>query len=138
VNPNPDRVERGELLLSHLLRVGVLASAAVVALGLVLLFTQGPGLGYFGEGLHGLIVYPARTGGAPIDRSVADVVKGLRVGEPDAVISLGLLLLIATPIARVAASVLLFLAQRDMRYVLITLFVLTVLLVALKGGIAGA
>ena len=60
-----------------------------------------------------------------------------QVGEPDAVISLGLLLLIATPIMRVAASVLLFLAQRDYRYVAITLFVLAVLLISLRGGMAG-
>ena len=130
-------VERGELLLSHLLRVGVLISAAVILVGVTLLFTRGQQAGYFSQGLAGLIGYAPQAGGAPVDRTFSDVLAGLRVGEPDAVISLGLLLLIATPIMRVAASVLLFLVQRDYRYVAITLFVLCVLLIALQGGFAG-
>jgi uncharacterized membrane protein len=138
MKPTNDPIERGEVLLSHLLRVGVITSAAFVALGTILLFVTGPQTGYFDRGLQGMIAYPPAAGGAPIDRSISDVIRGLRVGEPDAVISMGLLLLVATPIVRVAASVLLFLAQRDLRYVAITLFVLAVLLVALKGGVAGA
>lgn len=130
-------VEHGELLLSHLLRAGVLISAAVILLGLTMLFAPGPQTGYFNQGLSGLIGYPPQAGGAPVDRSLTEVLAGLQVGEPDAVISLGLLLLIATPIVRVAASVLLFLAQRDYRYVAITLFVLIVLLIALRGGVVG-
>lgn len=130
------RVEHGELLLSHLLRAGVLISAAVILVGVVLLFTTGRQAGYFSQGLAGLIDYPPHAGGAPVDSTINAVLAGLRVGEPDAVISLGLLLLIATPIVRVAASVLLFLQQRDYRYVAITLFVLGVLLLALRGGVA--
>jgi uncharacterized membrane protein len=129
------RVEHGELLLSHLLRIGVLVSAAVIFIGVTLLFTTAQQTGYFSRGLTGLIVYPPQAGGAPVDSTISDVLAGLRVGEPDAVISLGLLLLIATPIVRVAASVLLFMQQRDYRYVAITLFVLGVLLLALQGGV---
>ena len=131
------RVEHGELLLSHLLRIGVLVSAVVILIGVTLLFTTGQQTGYFSQGLPGLIGYPPQAGGAPVDHTIIDVLAGLRAGEPDSVISLGLLLLIATPIMRVAASVLLFLVQRDYRYVAITLFVLIVLLIALQGGVAG-
>ena len=130
-------VEKGELLLSHLLRFGVLVSAGVIILGVIMLFATQGHSGYFSRGLPGLIGYPAQAGGAPVDSSIHDVIAGLKVGEPDAVISLGLLLLIATPIMRVAASVLLFVAQRDYRYVDMTLFVLAVLLFALHGGAAG-
>ena len=130
-------IERGELLLSQVLRVGVLASAAIVVIGVILLFATLPQTGYFGQGLKGMITFPPLAGSAPIDHSIGDVLKGLRVGEPDSVISLGLLVLIATPIVRVAASVALFLAQRDYRYVAITIFVLIVLLIALQGGAAG-
>jgi uncharacterized membrane protein len=46
-----------------------------------------------------------------------------------------MLLLIATPVVRVALSVFFFLAQRDWLYVGITLFVLGVLLLSLFSGI---
>ena len=52
-------------------------------------------------------------------------------------IQLGLLLLIATPVARVAFSVFVFMNQRDRTYVAITLIVLTVLLVSLTGRLSG-
>ena len=69
--------------------------------------------------------------------SVSDVFKGLQAAEPDAVISLGLLVLVATPIVRVATSIVLFFLQRDFQYVAITTFVLIVLLLALRIGTAG-
>jgi uncharacterized membrane protein len=46
-----------------------------------------------------------------------------------------MLLLIATPVVRVALSVFVFLSQRDWLYVGITLFVLTVLILSLFSGI---
>jgi len=52
---------------------------------------------------------------------------------------LGLLLLIATPIARVAFSVVAFLVERDRVYVLITIIVLALLVLSLLiGGSEGA
>jgi uncharacterized membrane protein len=55
------------------------------------------------------------------------VARGAAAGRPFALIAVGLLLLIATPVVRVALSVAFFAAQRDWRYVAITLFVLAVL-----------
>jgi uncharacterized membrane protein len=49
-------------------------------------------------------------------------------------IQLGLLILIATPIARVAFSLFAFLYQRDWLYVVVTLMVLGLLLYSLVGG----
>jgi uncharacterized membrane protein len=50
------------------------------------------------------------------------------------IIQFGLLLLIATPIARVAFSVVAFAIQRDRLYVVATLIVLAVLMYSLTGG----
>jgi uncharacterized membrane protein len=50
------------------------------------------------------------------------------------IIQLGLLLLIATPIARVALSVVAFAIQRDRLYLVVTLIVLAVLMYSLTGG----
>ena len=56
-------------------------------------------------------------------------------GKPYAIIGAGLLLLIATPVVRVALSVVFFLVQADWLYVGITLFVLAILLISLFTGI---
>ena len=130
------RVDQGELALSHLLRIGVVTSVAIILLGAIVLFATQGQTGYFEGGLQGLIAYPPRLNGAPVDRSISQVITGLKALEPDAIIALGLLLLIATPIMRVAVSVLLFLERRDYLFVVITLCVLTVLLIALSGGLA--
>jgi uncharacterized membrane protein len=50
------------------------------------------------------------------------------------IIQLGLLLLIATPVARVAFSVAAFAFQRDRLYVVVTLVVLAILLYSLTSG----
>ena len=59
------------------------------------------------------------------------MVAGVAHGSAVYVLQLGLLVLIATPITRVAASVLLFLREKDMLYVGVTLLVLLMLLFAL-------
>ncbi len=55
-------------------------------------------------------------------------------GNPLAIMQLGLLLLIATPIARVVFSVLAFAREGDRMYVAFTLIVLAVLLYSLFGS----
>ena len=52
-------------------------------------------------------------------------------------IQLGLLVLIATPVARVAFSFFAFLHERDWTYVFVTVLVLGLLLYSLFGGHAG-
>jgi uncharacterized membrane protein len=76
--------------------------------------------------------------GEPQDlRSITGILTGVGQRQPLSVIQLGLLLLIATPIARVAFSVFAFAVQRDRLYMVITLAVLLVLLGSLS-GFAGA
>jgi uncharacterized membrane protein YfcA/uncharacterized membrane protein len=61
-------------------------------------------------------------------QTFSQVGAGLLVLRPQAIITLGLLLLIATPVVRVAVSILVFLYERDRRFVAITLLVLLILL----------
>ena len=63
-----------------------------------------------------------------------DVLAGVAQFKPYAFIALGLLLLIATPVLRVAASVVIFLLERDYAYVFITLIVLLILIVSFLLG----
>jgi uncharacterized membrane protein len=115
--------QRIEMLLGELLRYGVLLSAAVVAIGgVVYLFRHG------GE----VADYRKFGDGTPPDlRSPKMVTIAAAHGGGRALVQVGLLLLIATPVARVAFSAVAFARQRDWTYVAMTLFVLVVLLFSL-------
>jgi uncharacterized membrane protein len=67
-------------------------------------------------------------------RSVSGVWKNVLAFKGEGLIQLGLLLLIATPVARVAFSVVAFAIQRDRLYVVLTLTVLAILTYSLAGG----
>jgi uncharacterized membrane protein len=65
--------------------------------------------------------------------SVTSVVHHAFAGDPLAIIQLGLVLLIATPIARVALTLAAFVIQRDWLYTALTAVVLGILMWGLLG-----
>jgi uncharacterized membrane protein len=114
--------EQVEQVIATLLRFGVMASATLV--------------------LMGGLVYLARHGneapqnhvfvGEPVEfESIAGIVRLALQGRGRGIIQLGLLLLIATPVARVIFSVYAFARQHDWTYVVVTLLVLAILLYSL-------
>ena len=114
--------ERFERWIAALLRGGVLTSAAVVLTGGVChLITSG----------HQMPPYHQFHGEPPQYTNVAAIVAGAMKGDCLAVIQLGLLLLIATPVARVALSIVAFALERDWTYVVIACIVLAILLYSL-------
>ncbi len=117
------RLRQAELAISHVLRGGVLISAAIILLGVVWFYLQMAVIG------HATLTYP---------RSVSDVVRELAQGDPLALVTLGLLILLLTPILRVAISIVIFAIERDWLYTVITLVVLLILLVSLLLGRGGA
>ena len=114
-----------ERLISAVLRGGVFLSGGVTLLGVILFFIQerGQALGDVTK-----LRYPQTLG---------EVVAGVRHGSAVAIIVLGLLLLIATPVTRIAVSILAFANERDWRYVAITTVVLVILLISFLLGKAG-
>jgi uncharacterized membrane protein len=124
----PKRVltdEQMDRIISILLRSGVLISALVVLVGGILYLIR------YGTALPEYGVFR----GEPADlRSLSGIVKDVLSFKRRGIIQFGLLLLIATPVARVAFSILAFALQRDRTYVIITLIVLGVLLYSLVGG----
>jgi len=73
--------------------------------------------------------------GEPSDlRTVGGIVRDAAARNGRGIIQLGLLFLIATPVARVVFSVFAFAVQRDRLYVVVTLIVFAVLLFSLTGG----
>lgn len=105
--------QRMDAIIAKLLRIGVVTAAALV--------------------LAGGIAYVASSGrAAPDYRHFEPRMQGLAAIRtlpwPEALIEIGLLVLIATPVARVAFSLAAFAMERDRMYIWFTLAVLTVLL----------
>jgi uncharacterized membrane protein len=125
----PDRggwtEHQAEQIVGNLLRIGVLISALVVACGGVLYLVH-----YGAQQPH----YHLFRGEPQDLRSVTGIVKDALDLRRRGLIQFGLLLLIATPIARVAFSVLVFLRQRDYTYIVVTLIVLSILILSLLSG----
>ncbi|MCH4009485.1 DUF1634 domain-containing protein [Companilactobacillus sp.] len=110
-----------ELIIGKILRVGVIVSAAVIILGVVLYFING-GTGYAdGE-------WPRRFG---------MIFSGIAHGKSYAVIMLGIFLLILTPVLRVVVSIYAFAKEHDRLYVYITTAVLIILIIAMVFGYNG-
>ncbi|HEX4786624.1 MAG TPA: DUF1634 domain-containing protein [Candidatus Sulfotelmatobacter sp.] len=116
--------QRIENILANLLRAGVLLSALVV--------------------LAGAVIYLIRHGAAPVEfrvfrgepadlRSLHGIIRSASHLHGRGIIQLGLLLLIATPVARVLLSIFGFAKERDGAYVVFTLIVFSVLLYSLLG-----
>ena len=117
--------QKVEGVIGNLLRTGVILSATVV--------------------LIGAVIFLARHGGSPADyrvfkgepndlRSVAGIVERSIHFSGRGIIQLGLLILIATPVARVAFAIYGFAAEGDRLYVGFTIAVLAVLLYSLIGS----
>ena len=114
--------QRIEIIIGTLLRTGVMLAATVVLIGGVL---------YLARHGHEVPNYTTFHGEPESLKSVRDIVHGALGGSARAIIQLGLLLLIATPVARVVFSAIAFAVERDYMYVVITLIVLGVLLYSL-------
>jgi len=116
--------ERVEEVMGNLLRAGVSLAAAVALLGgifyLIRYHSTSPGYRVFR--------------GEPADlRSVSGILADAIELRSRGLIQLGLLLLVATPVARVVFSVFAFARQHDLTYVVLTLIVLAVLIYSLVG-----
>jgi len=107
-----DAVER---MVNRVLLVGVAVSVALMAAGLVLGVVAGEGI---------------PTGVVPL----ADLASGLTSLEAGAYLSLGIIVMIATPFVRVAGSIVAFARERDRRYVLVTAVVLLVMFLSVLLG----
>ena len=111
-----------EVEIGNLLRAGVMLSAAVVFLG---------GICYLAQHSRAFPGYYVFRGEPAAYSRVSGIVTAVFQGNCLAVIQFGLILLIATPIARVAFSLFAFARLRDRAYVLITLIVLVILVYSL-------
>jgi uncharacterized membrane protein len=117
--------QRIENMVGNLLRIGVSLSALVV--------------------VFGAVIYLARHGRSPADyrvfrgeptalKSLSGILHSAFTFHGQGIIQLGLVLLIATPVARVALAIWGFAAEEDRMYMIFTGIVLVVLLYSLLGS----
>jgi uncharacterized membrane protein len=114
-----------EQRLGTLLRAGVLLSAGVTLLGGIMY------LAVHGAAPASYHVFASEPAGL---RTVRGVLAGVARGDSASIIQLGVLLLIATPVARVLMSVIGFARERDWMYVACSLIVLALLCWGLVHG----
>jgi uncharacterized membrane protein len=115
---NNSKIEEMEIIVSNFLRIGVLLSAVIVAIGLIVFLVSGNS-GYTGS------YFPTTP---------SEVFKGILLFKPYAIILLGLMILILTPVFRVGVSILVFIKEKDSLYVKITSVVFIILLISFVLG----
>lgn len=114
---------RLETIIGNLLRVGVLLAAAIVL--------AGGGL-YLAQHHSDRVNYHAFVTGPESIRSVPAIATSAAQLNSEALIQFGLLVLIATPVARVVMAIVGFAMERDKLYVAVSAIVLVVLLASLS------
>ncbi len=113
------------MIMGTLLRIGVSLSAAIVLLGGVLYLVRYGGMApQYGT----FAAEPVRL------TTLRGIVESAWSLSGRGLIQLGLLLLIATPVARVVFAVAAFAFERDRLYVVVALIVCAILLFSLSGG----
>lgn len=110
-----------EVVIARCLQIGVGLSAAIIFIGFMMFLITGKS-GYPGS------TYPT---------NLTEVLRGVILLKPYAIILMGLLILILTPVFRVAVSIFAFLKEKDYMYVGITSVVLIILIIGFMLGKAG-
>ncbi len=120
--------QKMDAIMGILLRSGVVLAAAIVLVGGILFLMR-----------HKTPVTDYHIfSGEPSDlRTISGIVSDVKAFRARGLIQLGLLVLIATPVARVVFSLFAFIYQKDWKYAVFTAIVLGLLLYSLFGG-AGA
>ncbi|WP_298299303.1 DUF1634 domain-containing protein [Hydrotalea sp.] len=114
-----------EYAMGNLLRLGVIISSAIVAIGGIIYLYK--------HGMH-LPEYATFIGNKSMFNSVSKIITGLKEWKGQAIIQLGILVLIFTPIARITFSFIGFLIEKDLLYMLLTLIVLAIITFSLLAG----
>ncbi len=130
VDSPPSHLSCAENWISVTLRAGVLVSLLLIVVGTLITFLH-----------HPQYVASKTRSGPPHQRPARpsptrspEVAAGIAALRGQAIVAAGLLVLIATPVLRVAISILVFLDDGDYPFVLITTSVLVILLISFLLG----
>lgn len=117
--------ERVEQMVGNLLRIGVLLAAFVTVIGGIAFLVH-----------HGSLLpdHSVFRGQPEMLSTLSGVISGALALQPAAIVQFGIVLLIATPVARVLLTLVAFALQKDWMYVLISAIVLALLTYSLIVG----
>lgn len=120
-----EKIRQTEVAISLVLRIGVTLSVIVLAIGLGVSFSHHPSYSSF----TGAYSYHALTSPHSVfPHSLGGLVKSLQAGQGRGIVVVGVIILILTPVLRVAVAVLSFMYEKDPPMTIVTLFVLFVLI----------
>ncbi|MVN20762.1 DUF1634 domain-containing protein [Mucilaginibacter arboris] len=117
-----------QFYIGSLLRWGVILAMSVVFIG---------GIIYVYRHGQEKPAYHTFNGEPGFLKTISGILQGVAAIKGRAIIQLGILLLIATPIARILLSIVSFVLEKDYLYVVITLIVFGIILFSMLSGIGG-
>ena len=117
-----------QAIIGWILRIGVSASMIIVFIGGVFfVYRHGHSIPDYRD-FKGVPYFIHNTGG---------ILEGVRNLKGQAIIQLGIILLIATPVIRVAFSAVGFIIEKDYLYTAISIIVLLIIFASMLSGYAG-
>ena len=116
------------VMMGNLLRYGVLLSGIIVLIG---------GIIYLIKYGNNSPDYKQFLGEPSSLTNLKSIIIGVEAFQSRSIIQFGLLVLIATPVARIFLSVIGFIMEKDYLYILITLLVLSIVMFSLFSGSVG-
>ncbi|MGC8512730.1 MAG: DUF1634 domain-containing protein [Acidimicrobiales bacterium] len=120
-----EKIRKVEIAISLVLRIGVSLSVLVIAVGLGIMFSHHSQYTSF----TGSFSYKQLTSStSQFPHSFSALGHSVASGQGRGIVVIGVMILIATPIIRVAVGVLSFLYEHDVPMALVTLYVLIVLI----------
>ncbi len=114
-----------QLLLGRVLRAGTVISVTIVLLGgIIYLYRHG----------HSIADYSVFKGVPDFIQHAPELIRGAFDGRGQAIIQLGIVMLVATPILRVMFSAIGFVLEKDYMYTGISLIVLFIIFISMLSG----
>lgn len=104
--------------IALVLKIGINCSMTIIIVGLILFFLTG-------QSGYSLNTYP---------QSITEIMSGVSALKPFAIITLGLFVLILTPVVRIVTAMIGFIIEKDYLYVTITISVLIILMMSFMIG----
>jgi len=116
-----------EKIIGLQLRYGVVIASLIVLIGGILYLVQ--------QGQASIPPYHTFLGETAGYTTFSQIVKGIGAGQAKGIVQAGVVVLIATPILRIAFSLVGFILEKDRLYIIITAIVLSVMLFSIFGGL---
>lgn len=122
-----EKIRMTEVTISLVLRIGVAASVLVFTVGLIVMFLHHPEYATFsGNFSFHSITSPTTT----FPHSFSGLWDSLSMGQGRGIIVLGTMILIITPVIRVAVAIVSFSIEKDPAMIIVTIYVFFILLLS--------